>query len=128
MNFNDNEEITETKYKMYSITTLSIITVIIIFIGMVIFSTRTFFNALDKHKYYVVEVNDDNKENIISLLENENLKYCESIYKIEYERVFTGDIFSKIYCQNEDNISLSIYDDESKLIQYIRENGSVEKR
>ena len=50
------------------------------------------------------------------------------MYKIEYERVFTGDIFSKVYCKKEDDISLSIYDNESKLIQYIHQNGNVEKR
>lgn len=128
MNFNEDEEQMKVKGKMVAITTLSVIGFIIIFImiGMVII--KSFFTDFGKHQYHVVKVNNDNKENIISLLENENLKYCESIYKIEYERVFTGDIISKLYCQKEDNILLSIYDNESQLIQYIDEHGSVERR
>lgn len=128
MNFDENEESIKTKGKMVAITTLSVIGVIVVFIILGIFTVKSFFDGPDKHKYHVIKVNDDNRENIISLLENEDLKYCKSIYKIEYERVFTGDIFSKVYCHDEDNISLSIYDEESKLIQYIRENGNIENR
>lgn len=127
MNFED-EEIAKTKGKMYAITTLSVIGAIVLLGIMCIFSIKAFFNDLEKHKYYVIEVNDSNKDEIINLLNIEKLNYCESMYKIEYERVFTGAIFSKVYCKNEDDISLSIYNNESKLIQYIHQNGNVEKR
>lgn len=122
----DEKEV--TKAKMYAITTLSVIGVIVILIAIFVFSAKSFFDNLDKHNYYVINIDDSNKEKIKDLLNAEKLDYCESMYKIEYEMVFTGDIFSNVYCKNEDNISLSIYNSESKLIKYIHENGIIEKR
>lgn len=127
MNFED-DEIIKTKGKMYAITTISVIGAIVLLGIICVFSIKACFNDLNKHRYYVIEINDNNKGEIIDLLNEEELNYCESIYKIEYERVFTGAIFSKIYCKNEDDISLSIYDNENKLIQYIQQNGNIEKR
>lgn len=124
----DLDEKEVVKAKMYAIITLSVIGVIILLIVMFVFSVKSFFDDLAKHQYYVVNINDSNKEEIKDLLNAEKLGYCESMYKIEYETVFPSAIFSKIYCKNEDDISLSIYDSGSKLIQYIHENGSIEKR
>lgn len=128
MNFNDNEESIKVKGKIYAITTLSVIGVIVLFIFTTILSVIKLFDNYDKHKYYVTKINNNNKEDIKTLLENENFKYCESIYKIEYEQVLTGAIFAKVYCKDENNIFLNIYDNESKLIQYIRKNSYIEKR
>ena len=46
MDFNEDEEITKTKGKMYAITTLSVIAVIIIFVIMSILSINAFFSDL----------------------------------------------------------------------------------
>lgn len=127
MNF-EAEEVEKTKGKMYALTILSVITAIVVLGVMSIFSLKELFDNLDKHKYYVILVNDSNKAEIIDLLNAEKIDYCQSMYKLEYETVFTGDIFSKIYCKNEDDILLSIYNNESELIQYIYQNGTVEKR
>lgn len=127
----DNEiekEKIKTKGKMVAITTLSIISVVVFFIGIIIYFTKSFLNDIEKHIYYFVEINDNNKEEIITLLNDENIEYCDSIYKIEYERILTGDIISKIYCNNEENISLNIYNGDSKIINYIHEYGNIEKR
>ena len=131
LNFNDiDEDEIKTKSKMYAITTWSIIGVIIIFIIVSIFSIKSIFNDLSKHKYYVIDINNSNKEDIINLLENEGFKYCESMYKIEYEQLIPDDKSAKISCKNEDDINLSIYDDGtiSELANYIHNNGKIEKR
>ncbi len=122
LHFDENYIEIKTKSKMYVITTISIICVIIIFVGLTIFSFKSIFTEFEKHKYYIAEVNDNNKEEIISLLNNENIEYCGSIYKIEYERNFIGAIFSTIYCKSEDSISFCFRKhNDSKIIQYINE-------
>lgn len=79
LHFDENYIEIKTKSKMYVITTISIICVIIIFVGLTIFSFKSIFTEFEKHKYYIAEVNDNNKEEIISLLNNENIEYCGSI-------------------------------------------------
>lgn len=131
MNFNEeniNVEIEKTKGKLYIITILSIIIALTIFVFFEISSLKKFNHDLQQHKYYVVEINEKNQDEIKFLLDEENLEYCESMYKIEYERVFNGKVFLTLYCKGEKNKSLSIYNDESKIIHYIFENGIIEKR
>ena len=129
MEFNDEEEIVKNKSKMYTITILSVIGVIILFINISVFSVKSFFNDVSKHKYYVLDVNTENKYEIISLLKEENIKYCESIYKIEYEQLFPNDKSAKIYCQNEKDVEFSISDNkESQLANYIYNNGVLERK
>lgn len=65
MNFDENEEEIKAKGKMYALTTLTVIGVIIIFVIICIFSFKSLFNDISKHKYYVLEINDENKEKII---------------------------------------------------------------
>lgn len=129
MNFDDKEEI-ETKGKMYAITILSVMIAIIVLIVMGIFCIKSCFVDLSKHKYYVIDINNFNKEDIKKLLENEKFQYCESMYKIEYEQLFPDDKSAKIYCKNEDDIIFSIYDNGviSELANYIYNNGQIEKR
>lgn len=129
MNFDDNDKIDKEKGKMYAITTLFVIGAFAILVIVGIFSMRSCFADMGKYKYYVLEVNKENKEQIISLLEKANKPYCESIYKIEYEQLFPNDKSAKIYCKKEDNIKFSISDnEESELANYIFENGAMERR
>ena len=129
MEFNDEEEIIKTKSKMYIITILSVIGFIILSITIFVFSIESFFNDVSKHKYYVLDINIENRDKIISLLKEENIKYCESIYKIEYEQLFPNDKSAKIYCQNEKDEEFSIYDNkESQLANYIYKNGVLERK
>lgn len=129
MEFNDEEEIIKTKSKMYTITILSVIGVIILFITIFAFSVKSFFNDASNHKYYVLDVNTENKDKIISLLKEENIKYCESIYKIEYAQLFPNDKSAKIYCRNEKDVEFTISDNkESQLANYIYNNGILERK
>ncbi len=129
MEFNDEEEIIKTKSKMYTITILSVIGFIVLSITIFVFSIKSLFYDVSKHKYYVLDINTENKDKIIYLLKEENIKYCESIYKIEYEQLFPNDKSAKIYCQNEKDVEFSIYDNkESQLANYIYNNGVLERK
>ena len=70
MNFND-EEIAKTKGKMYAITTFAVIGTIIIFILISIFGIKSSFNNLSLKKYYVLDINNENKDMIIGRAEQE---------------------------------------------------------
>ena len=92
-------------------------------------SFKALSDDLSANTFYVLELIDDNREEILSILEKENRDYCESIYKIEYKALFPNDYSATIYCVNEDNINFGISDREhSKLIKYIYDNGITEKR
>ena len=86
MNNDDNKEYEKVKRKgnIIAITTLSIIGVIIISIITILLLAKSFFENLSKDEYYVLDVNKNNRDQVILLLEQENKKYCESLYKIEY--------------------------------------------
>ena len=102
---------------------------IILFIYSIYSSIKSLGNDLSMHTFYVMETNFENKNEIISILKKENRKYCESMYKIEYESLFPNDYSAKIYCMDENDISFSISDNEhSNLIKYIYDNGITEKR
>ena len=130
-NDDNNKEYEEDKVKgnIIAVTTLSIIGVIIIIIITIIIIVSSFFEDLSKDVYYTLDVNENNREQIISLLKQENKKYCESIYKIEYTQLFPNDKSAKIYCRNEDDIEFGIYDNNpSELANFIHENGKNKKR
>ena len=55
MEFNDEEEIIKTKSKMYTITILSVIGVIILFITIFVFSVKSFFYVASKRDDFVVD-------------------------------------------------------------------------
>ena len=129
MEFNDEEEIIKTKSKMYTITILSVIGFIVLSITIFVFSIKSLFYDVSKHKYYVLDINTENKDKIIYLLKEENIKYCESIYKIEYEQLFPNDKSAKIYCRNEKDVEFTISDNkESQLANYIYNNGILERK
>lgn len=115
---------------MYAITTFSIIGVITIFIVVIIFSIKSFFNSLGtKKEYFILNINDKNKDKIIELFNNEkenifpNKNYCDSIYKIEYYNSFPDGTNYTMYCKDEDNITFGIDKvGEDTLATYIYEN------
>lgn len=134
MNSND-EEIAKTKGKMYAITTFAVIGTIIIFIFISILGIKLSFNNLSKKKYYVLEIDNQNKNMIIELFnqEKENIfytqNYCESMYKIEYYNSFPDGTNYTMYCENEENIEFGIdKSGEDVLATYIYDNGYIEKR
>lgn len=134
MDFNE-EEIVKTKSKMYVITTFSVIGVIILFILIFIFSINSTVNDFSKKTYYVLDVTNKNKNEVIELLEQEkenmfyNNNYCDSMYKIEYYNMFPDGTDYTIYCKEEDNINFGIDKvGEDTLATYIRNQGYIEKR
>lgn len=126
----DTYEFEKTKSKMFSITFLVVIGVLILLVIIGFISTKSFFKESQKNTYYVVDVNENNKNEIISLLKNMEVEYCESMYKIEYIRGFPDDGSGKIYCNDVDNISFGVYDStyDSEFAHYIIENGIRERR
>ena len=134
MDFNE-EEIVKTKSKMYVITTFSVIGVIILFVLIFIFSINSTINDVSKKTYYVLDVTDKNKNEVIDLLEQEkenmfyNNYYCDSIYKIEYYNMFPDGTEYTIYCKEEDNINFGIDKvGEDVLATYIYNKGYIEKK
>lgn len=128
MNF---EEEQKTKLKVW----LCIISILILVAGiaLLVYSIYASIKSLGKdlsvHTFHIIEIDSNNKDEIISVLEKENRNYCESAYKIEYESLFPNDYSAKIYCKYKDDISFGISDNEhSDLIKYIYDNGIVEKR
>lgn len=124
---NNNEyEDAKAKGNIIAVTTLSVIGAIII---AIIAIAKYFLRALSNDVYYILDVNENNRGEIISLLKQENKKYCESIYKIEYTLLFPNDKSAKIYCKNEDDIEFVICDNYSgELAKFVYENGKIEKR
>lgn len=126
----DTCELEKTKSKMFAITFLVVIGVLILLVIIEFISTKSFFKELQKKTYYVVDINENNKIEIISLLKNIEVEYCESMYKIEYLKLFPDDGSGKIYCNDVDNISFGVYDstNDNKFAHYIIENVIRERR
>ena len=127
MDFNE-EEIVKTKSKMY-------VGVIILFILIFMFSINSTINDFSKKTYYVLDVTNKNKNEVIELLEQEkenmfyNNNYCDSMYKIEYYNMFPDGTDYTIYCKEEDNINFGIDKvGEDTLATYIKNQGYIEKR
>ncbi len=107
---------------------MSLIGAIIIVLMVIIILTKSFVDNLSKNKYYILDINNDNKEQITLLLQQENREYCESMTKIEYIQLFPNDKRVKIYC-NEKDINFIIRDNEtSKLANYIKANGFMKTK
>lgn len=133
MNLSDKE--IALKKEKYTIIAFSIIGTIILFAIICIFSVKLLFNATSMKKYYVLNVTNKNKNEVIKLFnqEKENIfytkNYCDSIYKIEYYNGFPDGTNYVMYCKDENNIEFSI-DKVGKdtLKAYIYDNGYIEKR
>lgn len=128
-NNNNEEEIIKTKGKMYAITTLSIIGILIVFFVMCIYIINTIGHEVFKHKenYYSLNITNENKEQIITWLKTKEIDYCESLYKIEYIYSFPHKEGIIFYCQNDKNINLYV-DNNDELIKYIKSNGQRGER
>ena len=114
------EELIKAKLKIVIVTVLTIFILIVVSIYIISNSISKIENKKD---YYVLEL--DNKEEIIKLLEEDNIKYCESMYKIEYYYTFPHSSTTTIYCMEEENIILY---ESYKIIKYIKDNGTIERR
>lgn len=126
----DTYEFEKNKNKMFSITFLVAIGVLFLLVIIGFILIKSFFKELQDNTYYVVAVNENNKNEIISLLKIIDVDYCESMYKIEYLKLFPNDGSGKIYCNDADNISFGVYDstNDSEFVHYILEKGIRERR
>lgn len=86
---------------------------------------KSFIVELSKKDYYHIDITENNRTKIIELLEETNIEYCESIYKIEFMQNFPDDKSGEIYCLDKKNIYFIIDDSMIKndLVDYIRNNG-----
>ena len=125
----ETEEEIKTKGKMVAITTIVSFIVVVGFIFCFFSSIRSCVKDSNKKTYYILEVNEENKSEVIDLLKSENRKYCESINKIQYSRFFTKGYDVYLYCSSEGNINFTIRNEETSiLIDYINEKGIIERR
>jgi len=91
---------------------------------------KSFIVELSKKDYYSIDITEDNKSKILELLEERNIEYCESIYKIEFMQNFPDDKSGEIYCSDEKNIYFVIDDSTIKndLVDYIKIKGVHTKK
>lgn len=91
---------------------------------------KSFIVELSKKDYYYIDITEDNKSKILELLEERNIEYCESIYKIEFVQNFPDDKSGEIYCSDEKNIYFVIDDSTIKndLVDYIKIKGVHTKK
>lgn len=133
MKLEETEEEAIKKGKRIANITFIIIGIVV---SLIIISIFLIKNILESKEYFVLEVNDKNRDKVLELLNNEkenmsykNDYYCNSIYKIEFFRLFPDGTNYTIYCKNEENINFDI--DKvgiDTLEKYIYENGKKEIR
>ncbi len=115
--------------KIITITLFSIVTVVIVSILVIKYSYNKIIEGLSKNTYYVLEVDENNIEKIVSLIQDEKQTYCDSLYKIEYYNMFPDGISYLLYCEDEDNIKFSIDKVGTDVLsKYIYDNGTREVR
>lgn len=132
MNFDDDQvvklekEKTKVKFLMYLLIIFVSIGGVAWFIYSIYLSFKALGEDLSKKTYYILELTDNNKEEVISILKKENKKYCKSMYKIEWNHHFPHGTNGNIYCKDTDNIRFNI--SKSELTKYIHDNGITERR
>ena len=91
---------------------------------------KSFIVELSKKDYYHIDITENNRTKIIELLEETNIEYCESIYKIKFMQNFPDDKSGEIYCLDKKNIYFIIDDSTIKndLVDYIKNNGVHTKK
>ena len=116
----------KAKSHIYTITILSIIGAIIIFLILSIISIKKTSDDFFRYREtkYSIDINEQNKDKIIEILKQNENEYCESIYKIEYSVSFPDTVSLKIFC--EDGESINLYESNQKLIDFVIENGTKE--
>lgn len=110
MNFEETDEEVIRKGKRLANITFIVIGVFVVLVIIGICLIKLFFYSLFSKDCYVLKINNSNKTKIISLLENEGQKYCDTMYKIEYVQGFPKDKVAKIYCKDENDIEFTIID------------------
>ena len=132
MSFDDDQEVklekekTKAKIWMYILIIFVSVGGATWFIYSICLSFKALGEDLSKNTYYVLELTDDTKKEIVTILENENKSYCESMYKIEWNHRFPHGTNIEIYCKGTENIIINSSD--SEVIKYINEFGITEKR
>ncbi len=138
MKFNDEDEKENIKRTEEIVKTVAFFVVIIpvIFTVLIITVSSIFTSSNIKYmeKFYILDVNNENKSIIINLIEQEkenissNSKlYCDSLYRIEYYNMFPDGTHYTIYCNDEENINFGIDKvGDDVLKKYIYENGFTE--
>lgn len=115
----DNKE----KNKKKLIITIVIICMMNFIVGEILFMNNIFSRVMNNNETkYILEINDSNSDKMIKLLKDNDNKYCETMYKIEYIFSFPHYENVKIYCNDEDNIEL--YNMNQKIIDYVVSNGN----
>ena len=133
MKFNDEEYNIKRTEEIIKTVALFVVIIPIIFI-IAIFTIKSIFingNLKYMEKFYILDINDKNKNVILNFIEQEkdniaaNSKlYCDSLYKIEYYNMFPDGTHYTIYCKDEENIYFRIDKVlEDVLKNYIYENG-----
>ena len=138
MKFNDEDEKENIKRTEEIVKTVAFFVVIIpvIFTVLIITVSSIFTSSNIKYmeKFYILNVNNENKSIIINLIEQEkeNISsssklYCDSLYRIEYYNMFPDGTHYTIYCNDEENINFGIDKvGDDVLKKYIYENGFTE--
>ena len=126
MNLKLETENTKIKIWIYILIIIVSLSTIVWFMFSIYLSFKSLGEDLSKNTYHILDITQDNKNEVISILEKENIDYCKSMYKIEWYHRFPHGTPITIYCKDNDNIRLNI--SESNLIKYIDTNGTTERR
>lgn len=118
MKFNNKE-----KNKKKLIITIVIICIMIFIVVGILFMKNILNRVMNNGETkYILEIKDSNSDKMIKLLKDNDNKYCETMYKVEYTFSFPHYENVKIYCNDEDNIEL--YNMNQKIIDYVVSNGN----
>mgnify|MGYP006067548713 FL=1 len=136
MKFNDEDENIRRTEEIVKTVAFFVVIIPVIFTVLIITVSSIFTSSNIKYmeKFYILDVNNENKSIIINLIEQEkenissNSKlYCDSLYRIEYYNMFPDGTHYTIYCNDEENINFGIDKvGDDVLKNYIYENGFTE--
>ncbi|HIT37632.1 MAG TPA: hypothetical protein IAB59_04045 [Candidatus Onthousia faecipullorum] len=136
MKFNDEDENIRRTEEIVKTVAFFVVIIPVIFTVLIITVSSIFTSSNIKYmeKFYILDVNNENKSIIINLIEQEkeNISsssklYCDSLYRIEYYNMFPDGTHYTIYCNDEENINFGIDKvGDDVLKNYIYENGFTE--
>lgn len=136
MKFNDEDENIRRTEEIVKTVAFFVVIIPVIFTVLIITVSSIFTSSNIKYmeKFYILNVNNENKSIIINLIEQEkeNISsssklYCDSLYRIEYYNMFPDGTHYTIYCNDEENINFGIDKvGDDVLKKYIYENGFTE--
>ena len=136
MKFNDEDENIRRTEEIVKTVAFFVVIIPVIFTVLIITVSSIFTSSNIKYmeKFYILDVNNENKSIIINLIEQEkeNISsssklYCDSLYRIEYYNMFPDGTHYTIYCNDKENINFGIDKvGDDVLKNYIYENGFTE--